>query len=187
MVLEIQLRSSVRATSAFHCRAISPAPASWFLYSRLWPAEENDAAIQAGSPHGYHGLSSRFTIKYHSLSPHQPPNSILNHHVCCPSLQESKHQNSMYFLFLQCQAGVLRSRARACRRNKDILGGTLEGSRRSQMVWELSCENVGHLFSACSHRISEAQIAYKVTHFEARGHILEIRLLKEVILGGRHL
>jgi hypothetical protein len=55
------------------------------------------------------------------------------------------------------------------------------------MVWKLSCENIGHLFSACSLRVSEAQIAYKVTHFEARSHILVIKMLKEVIPGGRHL
>lgn len=51
------------------------------------------------------------------------------------------------------------------------------------MVWKLNCENIGHLFSACSLRVSEAQIAYKVTHFEARSHILVIKLLKEVIPG----
>lgn len=95
-------QSSVRATSAPHCRANSPAPASWFLYSRLWPAEENDAAIQAGSPHRCHGLSSRFTVRYRSLSSPQPPNSILYPRVCCPSERTSVDEPNTRTLYSSC-------------------------------------------------------------------------------------
>lgn len=79
-----------------------------FLYSRLWHAEENDVTILVGSPHRYHGLLSRLTIKYHSHSPYQIPDIALNHlsaHSPYIRRKEHKHENSGHSLLLQCKVG----------------------------------------------------------------------------------
>lgn len=125
LVLEIQLGSSVRATSALHCRAISwpLLPAFYTLGCGLLEKMKPPSRL---APHtdimvSHLGLQSNTIPSLHISHPtvsFTTVSAVLLH----TRRHEPKHQNSLHFLLLQCQAGVLRSRARACHRKEDILG-----------------------------------------------------------------